>query len=132
MRELNLNYMIKRLQLFILFVCIFSNSFAQNISINTIEPPNWWIGMKWNKLQLVIYRKELSDITVESKDRRIEIVEVHKIENSNYAFVDIIIPSEIEEGEYEFIIKNISGKTSFNIYYQCCISCYLCFAMVYG
>ncbi len=104
-----------------LYISIFSfitltvipTSFAQDLLIDKIEPPNWWIGMKWNTLQLMIYGKELSDITVESKDKRIEIVEVHKIENSNYAFVDIIVPSDIQEGEYEFIVKNMSGKTSF-------------------
>lgn len=105
--------MIKRLQFFILFVCIISNSFSQNISINKIEPPNWWIGMKWNKLQLMIYGENFSGVTISSKNKQIIVDSVYATENPDYAFVDIFIPPDLKEDEYEFILQNESGKTSF-------------------
>lgn len=103
----------KKLLTILLLFFVTSVSFSQSPSINKIEPPDWWIGMKWNKLQLMIYGEQLSDITVSSKDKRIVVDKVHKIENPHYAFVDIIIPPDLKEGEYEFTIKNKSGKTSF-------------------
>lgn len=105
--------MIKKLHTFVLLFFIASFSFPQAPSINKIEPPDWWIGMKRNKLQLMIYGEQLSEITVTSKDKRIVVDKVHKIENPNYAFVDISIQPDLKEGEYEFTIKNKSGKTSF-------------------
>jgi neopullulanase len=59
--------MIKKLQTILLIFFITSFSFPQSPSINKIEPPDWWIGMKWNKLQLMIYGEELSGISVTSK-----------------------------------------------------------------
>lgn len=106
--------MIKNLQIILLVFFFTSNLLSQSLSINKIEPPNWWIGMKWNKLQLMIYGAELSEISVESKDKQIKIDKVHRIDNTNYAFVDIIIPPDLSAGEYEFIVKNKSGKASFN------------------
>jgi len=106
--------MIKNFRIILLVFFFTSNLLSQSLSINKIEPPNWWIGMKWNKLQLMIYGAELSEISVESKDKQIKIDKVHRIDNTNYAFVDIIIPPDLSAGEYEFIVKNKSGKTSFN------------------
>ncbi len=106
--------MIKSFQIILLVFFFTSNLLSQSLSINKIEPPNWWIGMKWNKLQLMIYGAELSEISVESRNKQIKIDKVHRIDNTNYAFVDIIIPPDLSAGEYEFIVKNKSGKTFFN------------------
>lgn len=105
--------MIKKLQSILLILFFTSFSFPQSPSINKIEPPDWWIGMKSNKLQLMIYGEELSEISVTSKDKRIVVDKVHKMENPGYAFVDIIISPDLTQGEYEFTVKNKSGKTSF-------------------
>lgn len=106
--------MIKKLQIILLIFFITLISFPQSPSINKIEPPDWWIGMKWNKLQLMIYGEELSGISVTSNDKRIVVDKVHIIENPSYAFVDIIIPPDLTQGEYEFTVKNKSGITSFS------------------
>ena len=105
--------MIKKLQTILLIFFITSISYPQSPSINKIEPPDWWIGMKWNKLQLMIYGEELFGISVASIDKRIIVDKVHNIENPSYAFVDIIIPPDLTQGEYEFTLQNKSGKTSF-------------------
>jgi glycosidase len=105
--------MIRKPHIILLIFLITSISFPQTLSINKIEPPNWWIGMKWNKLQLMIYGENLSEITILSNDERIVIDSVHRIENSDYAFMDVIIPPDLSEGMYEFVALNNSGKTSF-------------------
>ena len=33
---------------------------AQSIQINKIEPPNWWAGMKWNTVQVMLYGENLT------------------------------------------------------------------------
>ena len=42
-----------------LFIWIYSllithYSFSQNVEV---YPSNWWVGMKWNKVQLMVYGK---------------------------------------------------------------------------
>ena len=37
----------------VLFIClIFSTGFAQVINL---YPTNWWVGMKWNKVQVLVH-----------------------------------------------------------------------------
>ena len=30
--------------------------------IERVEPPNWWVGMKTNDLQILVYGKTISDL----------------------------------------------------------------------
>ena len=53
----NINYfMIRNIVLFfLLFILLVSNkSFSQNVEV---YPSNWWVGMKWNKVQLMMHEK---------------------------------------------------------------------------
>ncbi len=99
---------VKHIFLFVLFIAnLFFVSLAQPFSVNKIEPPNWWAGFKWSPLQLMVYGENLNGITVKSEDRRLKIIAVHQAENSNYAFVDVVIPETLPEGNYKlFIIKD--------------------------
>ena len=60
---------------------------AQNIKINKIEPPNWWEGMKHNKVQLMVYGEELSELKIDKGE--LKITGIHEVENGNYLFVDV-------------------------------------------
>lgn len=96
---------------YFLFLLIFTGQiFSQNIKINKVEPPNWWTGMKWNRIQLMVYGDNLNDINAKFSDKRIKVNKVHKIENHSYAFIDIEIPKNLKPGNYEFVLSN--GKES--------------------
>lgn len=95
--------------LFILFI----NNFAQNITINRIDPPNWWAGMKLNKIQLMVYGNNLNDISAKFDNPKIKIERIHKIKNSSYAFIDISIPENISPKDYQLILSKGKEKTSF-------------------
>lgn len=95
--------------LFILFI----NNFAQNITINRIDPPNWWAGMKLNKIQLMVYGNNLNDISAKFDNPKIKIERIHKIKNSSYAFINISIPENISPKDYQLILSKGKEKTSF-------------------
>jgi len=82
-----------------------SVSFPQPLSVNKIEPPNWWIGMKWNKVQLMIYGENLSNAEVKFGDDRLRVIDIQSVENTNYLFVDVFIPDDIPEGNYTLMLK---------------------------
>jgi len=84
---------------------------AQNIKINKIEPPNWWEGMKHNKVQLMVYGEELSELKIDKGE--LKITGIHEVENGNYLFVDVDL-SDVKAGDYEILISNGNSNTKIN------------------
>lgn len=84
-----------------LLLCLtVSGLFAQDIAVAKIEPPNWWVGMRWNAVQLMVYGENLTGIDARFSDPRIKVREVHQIANPAYAFIDIEIPGDLPPGNY--------------------------------
>ena len=80
----------------------------QNVEV---YPSNWWVGMKWNKVQLIVYTP---DITGDIPNRKvicnypgIKIKNVHSVENKKYLFVDIEILPTAKPGRALFRISTI-------------------------
>lgn len=81
---------------------------AEGLRVDKIEPPHWWIGMKHNRIQLMVYGEQLSELQFEFDDARIVVEAVHPVANDDYAFVDIVVPAELPPGEYRY--KAWSGQ----------------------
>ncbi len=92
--------------IFLLVGCI--SVFPQKIEIKKIEPANWWLGMKLNKIQLMIYGKELKNFKAKFDEPKIKILKTHELENTDYAFIDVEIPKNILSKNYK--LKLQSGK----------------------
>lgn len=95
---------------FIAILFIVTISFAQNLSVEKVEPSNWWIGMKLNKIQLMIYGSNLKNFSASFDERKIKVLKTHQLENSNYAFIDIEIPNNLPAKVYKLKL-NSSNKT---------------------
>lgn len=95
---------------FIAILFIVTISFAQNLSVEKVEPSNWWIGMKLNKIQLMIYGSNLKNFSASFDDRKIKVLKIHQIENSHYAFIDIEIPNNLPAKVYKLKL-NSSNQT---------------------
>ena len=92
---------------FLIIICFYiSVSFPQSLSVTKIEPPNWWIGMKWNTVQLMIYGENLSNAEVNFDDDRLRVIDIQSVENTNYLFVDVFIPDNIPEGNYTLFLSD--------------------------
>ena len=105
----------RKYSLFVFIVLFTQQIISQNIVINKIEPPNWWTGMKWNQVQLMIYGENLKGVSAKFSDSRIKVKKVHKIENESYAFIDIIIPKNLPGGNYTLTLSK--GKEKLNVDY---------------
>ncbi len=106
---------IKNLVPIILFVLFyFPISFPQDFSINKIEPPNWWVGMKWNTVQLMVYGENLDDVSVSTSYPGNNVIKTHSVENKNYLFVDIEIPNDLPDGDYELIFRKGNEIVRYN------------------
>ncbi len=77
---------------------ISANSFAQTDTINCY-PSNWWIGMKWNKVQVMVHGTGMGNSNAYTINYPgVKIVKVHKAENKNYVFLDLEISSTAKPG----------------------------------
>ncbi len=93
--------------MYLLLSINYYNAIAQKISIAKVEPPFWWNKFPLDTLQLMLYGTNLDNATISSEDA--EIVGKH-FKQSNYAFVDILLPKNKTIQNINFkITKN--GKT---------------------
>ena len=91
---------------------------AQNERLNRIEPPNWWTGMKDNSLQLLVHGENIGQTMPEFKNGEIKIVDVHRLKNNNYLFIDLEIGSNVKPGTYNLqFIENgkITAEYDYNL-----------------
>jgi len=98
---------------FFLILNIFLN--AQSIKVNKIEPPNWWEGMKHNRVQLMVYGEELHQLKIDNGE--LKITGIHEVESGDYLFVDVDL-TNVKAGNYEINLSNGTSnvKIDFPIY----------------
>lgn len=87
--------------LFPIFIC------AQ--SIERIEPPNWWVGMQNQELQLLIYGEKIGATTPKlSPYEGVTLRRVEKAESPNYLFLYLTISNSAKSGDIHirFLRKN--------------------------
>jgi neopullulanase len=75
------------------------------------EPPFWFSGMEFNKLQLLVYGKDISLSAVKSKSEKITIESIQKVTNPNYLFINVLIEKSAGPGFYPIAFKGTDGKS---------------------
>ena len=99
----------------ILFFSFFSYSIAQTPGIN-YYPTHWWTGMKWNKLQVMLYGKKVADnfpmIKMGPEGVKlatgVRLTKINRVENPDYIFLDLTIDATAKPGKFNFpFLKNI-------------------------
>jgi len=89
----------------IILILIFSNYILVAQSLLKIEPPFWWVGMNNTNLQLMLYGEDIGDLEVESPAEGLGIMKVHKADNKNFLFVDLLIKNNTEAAAYPIHLK---------------------------
>jgi glycosidase len=78
---------------------------VSNTSLTRVEPPNWWIGMKDNSLQLLVNHPNIGTTTPEINYSGISIKKVHKAKSPNYLFIDLEVSETADAGKFDIIFK---------------------------
>ena len=87
----------KQLIATILIVVFGSTGFAQ--ADYKCYPTNWWTGMKWSKVQVMIHGEGIAnagDVTVSYPG--VKLMKVNKVENPNYLFLDLTVAPTARAG----------------------------------
>jgi len=101
------------LSLILLLVGILPCGLAQAPIVLKCEPPNWWTGMKMNRIQLMVYGEYLHDVAATSSSPQIKVLRTHAAANPSYVFIDIAIPPSATPGSYELTLHSPQGTTAF-------------------
>lgn len=106
--------MLKRLYLTLLTLIAATTTSLFSQTIERVEPPNWWVGMEHNELQLLVYGDEIADLDVRIPSGFIDFKTLTKVENPNYLFLDITIDENTPPGLYP--IQFFKGDTKIFTY----------------
>src|SRR5438046_617352 len=85
--------------LLLYFIIFIFNLHERVLSQSSVEvyPSHWWIGMKWNKVQLMIHETNpdyilaVDKLIVKSSSPDLRIIKVNKVDNRRYIFLDVAI-----------------------------------------
>lgn len=98
-----------------LFILLVQFSFTQYAEV---FPTNWWVGMKWNKVQVLVkgiyndFNKEQVSISYPG----ITLTKVHKLENGLYMALDLTIAPTTKPGDV--LIEFISEGKAHAVYWK--------------
>ena len=81
-----------------LFVVLLLSTLVYSQKIERIEPANWWIGMKYNTITLLVYGKDISNLVPKISYPGVQLRESKKVENPNYLFLTLTISDHTKPG----------------------------------
>lgn len=106
-----------KLVIVVFLLATYSSAFAQLPALERVEPMNWWVGMKNPKLQLLIHGNKIAERGVKMSYPGVKLVQVHKVENPNYLFLDIDISAATKPGAFTIAFTK-HGVTDINYKYE--------------
>lgn len=74
-----------------------------------VEPPFWWAGMKYDKLQLLVHGNDISGLRAVINYPGVTIQDQVSVENPNYLFLNLLLDQNLQPGVFE-IILTAKGK----------------------
>jgi neopullulanase len=66
-----------------------------------LYPTNWFVGMKWNKVQVIVRNKEnvFSNATIRLNYPGVQLTKVHAFENKKYLALDLLVSPSAKPGK---------------------------------
>jgi len=84
-------------------------SLAMPAQIERIEPAFWWVGMKSDKLQLLVHGPRIADAAPQIGDASagsVRIESVSRVANPNYLFIDLRIAPDAAPGRVDIVFRH--------------------------
>ena len=80
------------------FLIFFSISLFSQNKIDRLEPANWWIGMEYQDIQLLVYGKNIAELNPKIESPHLTLRQVIKVQNPNYLFLEVTINTRAKAG----------------------------------
>ncbi|MHC5183935.1 MAG: cyclomaltodextrinase N-terminal domain-containing protein, partial [Planctomycetota bacterium] len=95
----------RRCHLIFILLLIPHAAFSQSV-IERVEPPFWWTGMHNQELQLMVYGKDIAELTPKIEYDGVSIRKTVLSESRNYLFIYLNIEQNAADGEFRIQLKN--------------------------
>ena len=96
-------------------ILFFMVSFS-SAQIDRVEPPNWWLGFKNARLQLMLKGEGIGATTPSILYNGVSLEAYHKAESPNYLFLDITIAADTSPGLMQILLTTERGNEIFYSY----------------
>ncbi|NAS12304.1 glycoside hydrolase family 13 protein [Poritiphilus flavus] len=84
------------------FLMVYSG-YTQKQHISRIEPPNWWVGMSFNEIELLVYGEEIGMYSARLETYSgVKLKGTKTVLNKNYLFLTLEIADEAQSGTLNF------------------------------
>jgi len=87
-----------------LHLTVFSQTIAR------LEPQNWWTGMQWNTVTVLVYGQNIGQLMPSVDYKGVRVVKMTKVENPNYLFITLNIAPQTRAGNMKIVFKK-AGKS---------------------
>ena len=85
--------------------------------IKHLEPANWWVGMNYHQVELMVHGDNISATKPQLDYPGVQIVALTKTDNPNYLFVTIDIAANAKPGKFPIQFQ-VAGKTQSQFDYE--------------
>jgi glycosidase len=76
-----------------------------------VYPSNWWIGMKWNKVQLLMHKLRVGEFGINMIPYPgVTLLNKHRLENPDYVAIDISIAPSAKPGLLKFVMPHADNS----------------------
>lgn len=88
--------------LLLMFALVFSRCLwaADNYTIQHLEPANWWVGMKYHQVELMVHGDNIGAAQALIDYPGVRVLQTEKADSPNYLFVTIDIGSNTKPGTF--------------------------------
>ena len=83
---------------------------VESDEIDKVEPPHWWIGLKNQKLQLLVKHPNIGSSHVDISHQGVNLVKVNKADSPNYLFLDLELSKSAKPGKFNIVFKQDDGS----------------------
>ncbi|MBZ9613543.1 glycoside hydrolase family 13 protein [Rheinheimera maricola] len=83
---------------------------AKSYQIERLEPANWWAGMQHSQLQLLVYGKDIAQLTPGLSYHGVSLTGVERTANPNYLFVNLSLAADVQPGDIALHFS-LNGET---------------------
>ena len=103
---MNTREQMKLFLMLLLFLLLFFQSYAQDLNVTKIEPPNWWSNMKYDEVQFMLSGKNLNNLDVLGDLSELKVNKIYNADKSDYCFIDVEIPKIDRNTFYKIFLTN--------------------------
>jgi glycosidase len=96
----------------ILLIVLVPCASAQTPAVDAVEPPNWWTGMQWNEVQLMLYGDHLDEVAATVPENGVRVTGVQTVPSDSYAFVTLAVADDAPAQSYTLELTHGDTRTT--------------------